>query len=114
MNTKRAEKKSNYDHFDYVCLFETKDKDDRDITVKVRKYQSSLEFNKSQDALIEVWQDTDGGEMRMMILIDDGNGIDVPISNRIDYSQWVYLTCALRAYDVQYSYARDMKVIKVT
>lgn len=115
MGTKKPKKylKRNYDHFDYVCLFELPDdvKADynEDIVVKVRRYQSSMDFESTQGALIAVY---DNNKI-VLELYDDGNGLDLSVGERVDYSNWVYLTCALRAYDSDYRFSRKMKKVEV-
>ena len=104
---KKIKKLPNHDNYNYVCLFESPDTDCGDIVVKVRNYQCSLEYKESQDAVIRVYDDY----REVLELIDDGNGIKTELGEYLDYSQWTYLTCALRAYDVNYKFSKKMKVI---
>lgn len=101
----------NYLHYDYICLFELPDdvKGDynEDIVVKVRRYQSSTHFEHSQGALIAVYDNS----KLVLELYDDGNGLDLGVGERVDYSNWVYLTCALRAYDADYKFSRKLKKV---
>lgn len=105
-------KKENYSYFDYICIFEMSpnfDLEDQFIVVKIRRYQSSLSFKRNKPAEIVVLKHN----KIVLKLYDDGNGIDVDISSRLDYSQLDYLTCALKAYDSDNKFSRVMRKVEI-
>lgn len=108
-----ADKKPNYLHWDYVCYFPKVHPDSDDIVVKVRNYQSSLEYEKTQAALIQVFEENKSGTLSSkMVLIDTGNGLEIEGGGEFyDYCRMHYLELGLQAYGVQDKWARKMKVI---
>lgn len=109
MKSTKNKLKSNYDHFDYVCIFCSSEEDEYYITVKVRRYQCSIEYKQTKEALIEVYD----RKTLVLSLIDNGNGIEIGKGTLLNYADWQYLTCAVRAYDCDDKHSLKMRKIEV-
>lgn len=92
---------------DYICIFPyvnpevaiSEQSQTAELVVKVRRYRP-----KKQGKITVLYKNK-----KVMTLVDDGNGLDIPCSERLDYVQLQYLTCALRAYAEENSkFARSM------